>query len=190
MGRKIGLLGGTFDPPHLAHLIIAEEVRTKLQLDEVWFIPVYLPPHKTRDFIASAEDRLEMVKRAIESNPHFSVSTIELERKGPSYTIDTVKELRGRYPDTSFYFIIGGDMSESLHTWKSIEELKQLVTFVAVERPGFQWQKNSEELLCIEIPTVDISSTEIRWRAKNKETIRYFVPEKVRKYIEERSLYG
>ena len=190
MGKKIGLLGGTFDPPHLAHLIIAEEVRTKLHLDEVWFIPVYLPPHKTHDFMASAEDRLEMVKRATDHHPNFTVSTIELDRKGPSYTIDTMEELTKKYPDVSFYFIIGGDMLESLHTWKDIEELQKLVTVVAVDRPCYRFKEKRDHLICIDIPTIYISSTEIRTRVQRKETIRYFVPDRVRKYIEERALYG
>src|SRR5699024_3722169 len=120
--RRIGILGGTFDPPHIGHLIIAEEVRAAQNLDEVWFIPSYEPPHKHRAFVDSA-DRVEMVKRAIAGNPYFSINTIEVNRLGKSYTFDTMKLLKEENPDASFYFIIGADMVEYLPHWKYIDKL-------------------------------------------------------------------
>src|SRR4051794_6519919 len=104
--RRIGVLGGTFDPPHIGHLIIAEEVRIALDLEEVWFIPTFTPPHKDGTK-TKASQRIEMTKLAIESNPHFKVNSIEIERSGKSYTIDTIRELKRENPDSDFYFIIG-----------------------------------------------------------------------------------
>ncbi|WP_240376538.1 nicotinate-nucleotide adenylyltransferase [Bacillus piscicola] len=191
MRAKIGLLGGTFDPPHLGHLIIAQEALTALKLDEVWFIPVYTPPHKTRKYMASPEERLEMTKRAVIDNAQFHVSAIELERKGPSYTIDTVKALRAKRPEAQFHFIIGGDMAEQLHTWKDIEELKQMLTFTIAERPGFQAQvRDGDAFQYIEVPQLSISSTMIRQRQEMGRNLRYIVPDSVREFIEERELYG
>ncbi|SFE28341.1 nicotinate-nucleotide adenylyltransferase [Alteribacillus iranensis] len=190
MTEKIGLMGGTFDPPHVAHLLIAQETLSSLGLDEIWFIPANIPPHKTRNHLTTSEDRLQMTQRAVNSNTKFHVCDIEFDRSGPSYTIDTVKELKRRHP-ADYYFIIGGDMAEQLHTWKDISTLNTLVTFVVAERPGYYAGKcEIEGIEHIKVPQLDISSTLIRERCRKGENIRYFVPEDVRDWIRERELYG
>ncbi|MFB5662134.1 nicotinate-nucleotide adenylyltransferase [Alteribacillus sp. HJP-4] len=190
MKERIGLLGGTFDPPHQAHLIIAQEAMTVHNLDEVWFIPVSTPPHKVRSQLVSGVDRLEMTRLLIQDNARFFISDIELNRRGLSYTVDTVRELRERYPGKEYFFIIGADMAEQLNTWENIEELKTLITFIVSGRPGYAAQiKGSEGILHLDAPLLDISSTDLRSRITNKQNIRYLVPDAVRHYIEERGLY-
>ncbi|RSL31547.1 nicotinate-nucleotide adenylyltransferase [Salibacterium salarium] len=191
MHTKIGLFGGTFDPPHNAHLMIAQEALTVLNLDEIWFIPVYSPPHKTREYMAHPDERLQMTQKAIADNPQFQVSTMELERKGPSYTLETVDSLKEAYPQTSFYFIIGGDMAEQLHLWKDIEKLKELVTFAVIDRPGYSIQPiDLKEMKYINMPQVDISSSMIRERHRLGKNIRYYIPDSVWAFIKEKNIYG
>lgn len=184
--RRIGILGGAFDPPHIGHLIIANEVRISLKLDEVWFIPSNVPPHKHPTKFA-ATDRVKMVELAIENEPTFRVNTIEMERKGKSFTIDTMQTLRKNYPHDEFYFIIGADMVEYLPKWYQIDELTKLVTFVGVERPGFTLHKSPYHFIHVEVPFMDISSTFIRNRLEKREPITYFVPDAVAAYIKERT---
>ena len=136
--KRVGILGGTFNPPPLGHLIIAEQVKSQLNLDEVMFIPDYQPPHIDKKTAISAEKRLKMVKLSTMDEPGFKVSDIELRRKGVSYTIDTIKELKLKNPEVDYYFIIGGDMVEYLPKWHRIEELIKLVKFVGVGRPGYR----------------------------------------------------
>lgn len=186
--KKIGLLGGTFDPPHNGHLLIAEEVYHALQLDEVWFIPSNDPPHKDVSS-TKADDRLAMTQLAIHSNQHFKVNTIEIERSGTSYTYDTVKELVEEFQDTEFYFIMGGDMVEYLPKWHKIEELLKLVTFVGVQRKGYKLS-SPYPIQTVEIPLFDVSSTLIRERLHNKGSITYLVPDTVEAFIKEIGLYG
>src|SRR5690625_2398237 len=155
--KRVGILGGTFDPPHLGHLIIAEEVRQALELDEVWFIPSYTPPHKD-DAKASPEDRVRMVELAIKSNPDFKVNTIELERRGNSYTFDTITLLKDIHPSVGFYFIIGADMVEYLPKWHKIDELIRLVHFVGVKRSGYKLV-SAFPIANIDVPIIEISST-------------------------------
>jgi nicotinate-nucleotide adenylyltransferase len=186
MGR-IGILGGTFDPPHHGHLLIAQETLSALKLDEVWFIPTNKPPHKSQSKTNTLH-RLQMLKLAVADNEQFQVNELELDRNGPSYSIDTMYILKERYPSFSFYFIIGGDMVDSLHTWERINELLELVTFVGVKRPGFLY-KTKYPIVEVEIPVFDVSSSLIRNRYKEGKNVRYFLPEKVRQYIEEINLY-
>nr|WP_209122963.1 nicotinate-nucleotide adenylyltransferase [Alkalihalobacillus sp. BA299] len=189
--RKIGILGGTFDPPHIGHLLIAQEVLEQCKLDEIWFMPANIPPHKKTDDVSSVNDRIKMVTKAIEGAERFVVSTVELERKGPSYTVDTLKDLKIKLPDVDFYFIIGADMIEQLHTWERIDELFEYVTFVGLQRPGYsQLSRYEGKMKLLTIPQVDISSSCIRERLKEGRSIRYLVPEAVRLFIEERELYG
>lgn len=186
--RKIGILGGTFDPPHVGHLIIAEEVRLALELEEIWFIPTYTPPHK-EDAITKAYDRIKMTELAIQSNPYFKINTIEIERKGKSYTIDTIAELRRLYPDCEFYFIIGGDMVEYLPNWHRIDELVGMVKFVGVERTGYGMDP-PYDVIKVEIPLIDISSSALRNFLRNNRSVNYLVPEAVFAYIRREGLYG
>jgi nicotinate-nucleotide adenylyltransferase len=189
--RKVGLMGGTFDPPHFGHLLIAEQAREACQLDEVWFIPTNSPPHKTRSNLCEDQQRIEMVKRAIKTNPNFKLSLVEFEREGRSYTIDTVKVLKTRYTETDFYFIIGGDMIEYLPKWKDIDELLTLITFVGIKRFGYTCNSMySDKVIIIDAPQLEISSSEIRERLLSNHSIRYLLPEIVIDYMKEQAIYG
>jgi nicotinate-nucleotide adenylyltransferase len=185
--KKVGILGGTFNPPHLGHLIIANEVQTQLDFDEIWFMPNQNPPHKDNTNGVSSLHRLAMVQRAITDNTLFQVQSIELERSGRSYTFDTMKLLTEKY-DHKFYFIIGADMVEYLPKWYKIEELIQLVTFVGVNRPEYD-QHSDYPIIHVDVPNIEISSHMIRERVKAGKNIRYFVPNMVLEYIEENRLY-
>ncbi|WP_442595072.1 nicotinate-nucleotide adenylyltransferase [Neobacillus sp. D3-1R] len=187
--KKIGILGGTFDPPHFGHLIMANEVASGLNLDAVWFLPNQIPPHKVKTSSTTTEERLQMLEIATESHPLFRIETIEFRRNGPSYTIETMEILSKQYPNHEFYFIIGADMIEYLPKWYKIDELVQLVRFVGVKRPGYTTESKFP-IIHVEAPLIDISSKMIRNRIANKETIRYLLPESVRIYIKENHLYG
>ncbi|WP_369413976.1 nicotinate-nucleotide adenylyltransferase [Aquibacillus saliphilus] len=186
--KKVGLLGGTFDPPHYGHLMIAEEVYQALDLNEVWFIPSYEPPHKEKS-TTCAEHRISMIQEAIIDNNHFLLNTIEVERLGKSYTIDTVKKLQESYPDIQFYFIIGADMVEYLSKWFKIDELIKIIQFVGVKRNKYQLD-TIYPIIEVEIPGMDVSSTMVRERLREGKTIRYLVPPQVLEKIEEHNLYG
>ncbi|MHC0035839.1 nicotinate-nucleotide adenylyltransferase [Pseudoneobacillus sp. C159] len=186
--KKIAIMGGTFDPPHIGHLIMANEVFFRLKLDEVWFMPNGQPPHKQKKSNSTNDDRLEMLRLAIDDHPCFKVEPIELTRSGPSYTIDTIKVLKDQFPNDQFYFIIGADMIEYLPKWHKIDELIQLIRFVGVKRPGYQ-HETIYPIIDVEAPQVDISSKMIRNRIKNQESIRYLLPERVSEYIKEHHLY-
>ncbi|MFB4166541.1 nicotinate-nucleotide adenylyltransferase [Virgibacillus sp. JSM 102003] len=185
--KSIGILGGTFDPPHLGHLIIAEEVRMALKLDEVWFIPSQEPPHKEKAYIG-APHRVEMVNRAIDSNPSFKLNTIEVSRSGKSFTFDTMKLLTNENPDVKFYFIIGADMVEYLPKWNHINDLVDMVKFVGVKRQGYKLNSKFP-IIEVDIPLIEISSTNIKERLNNNMTIKYMVPEAVENYIKGKQLY-
>ncbi|WP_163537823.1 nicotinate-nucleotide adenylyltransferase [Gracilibacillus sp. YIM 98692] len=186
--KRIGLFGGTFDPPHYGHLLMAEQAFQTLSLEEVWFIPSYQPPHKD-DAKTKASYRIEMTRRAVSDNPHFYVDTMEVERKGKSYTLNTIKEIKEKHPNDEFYFIIGGDMVEFLPKWHRIEELMELITFVGVKRPGYSMQ-TPYPVKEVEMPLVEISSTDIRRRVSNKQSIRYLTPPEVIEIIERKRLYS
>lgn len=188
MKKRIGILGGTFNPPHIGHLIIANEVLVALHLDEIRFMPNYTPPHKEIDHRIRDEDRLHMLRAAIDGHPYFSMELIEMERKGTSYTFDTIKALKEREPETDFYFIIGGDMVEYLPKWHRIDELSRMITFVGVRRPGYSVQTPYRVQL-IETPEIHLSSTALRQRAADGGTLRYLLPERVIAYIKENRLY-
>ncbi|MFB1050746.1 nicotinate-nucleotide adenylyltransferase [Paraliobacillus sp. JSM ZJ581] len=186
--KKVGLLGGTFDPPHIGHLVIAEEVYHQLNLDEVWFIPSNEPPHKNKANTA-VKDRVAMVEAAIANNDHFLLHTIEIERSGKSYTFDTIQLLTQKHPEISFYFIIGADMVEYLPNWNRIDELVHMVIFVGVKRPEYELTTNYP-IHTIDVPGLDISSTMIRDRIAQHKPITYFIPSSVRRLIKENNLYG
>ncbi|QDP40673.1 nicotinate-nucleotide adenylyltransferase [Radiobacillus deserti] len=185
--KKVGLLGGTFDPPHNGHLLIAEEVRQALGLDEIWFIPSYEPPHKQQARTAS-KYRVEMVQAAVRDNEHFKVQLIEVNREGKSYSIDTVKQLVEEYPNVDFYFIIGADMVEYLPKWVQIDELFELIRFVGVKRKEYKLESNYP-IIEVNIPEFAVSSSMIRQRLKNGLSVKYLVPNSVIECIKENRLY-
>jgi nicotinate-nucleotide adenylyltransferase len=187
---KIGILGGTFNPIHAGHLIIAEEAREKLGLDQVIFVPAYLPPHKDNSDIAPARQRLEMVKLAIKGNRHFCVSDMEIKRDGRSYTIDTIREFKKIYPNEDLYFIIGSDLLTYLEEWKDLSEIIKMVKFIAATRPGYPLEKIPSYISTLAIRAVDISGFEIRNCVRENKSFRYLVPEAVYRYILKKRLYA
>ncbi|MGM8214180.1 nicotinate-nucleotide adenylyltransferase [Bacillaceae bacterium W0354] len=184
--KKIGLFGGTFDPPHIGHLQIAKTVLKEFDLNEIWFIPTYEPPHKQKAD-ASPEQRLKMLQLLLNDDDRFSISTIEYDLKGRSYTIDTVKLLKRQFPNVEFYFIIGGDMIDYLPKWYKIDELKRLVQFVGVKREGYE-VIDSPEVKMVDMELIPVSSTEIRKQLKNKQT-PYGLPDEILHFIRENRLY-
>jgi len=186
---KIGILGGTFNPIHIGHLILAEEAREKLILDKIIFVPTYLPPHKDNSDIAPANDRLAMVKLAISGNRYFSISGLEIKRDGRSYTIDTIKEFKTIYPNDDLYFIIGSDLLKYLDEWKDLVEIIKMVKFIVATRPGYPLEKIPAYISTVAIRAVDISGFEIRRCVKENKSFRYLVPEPVYKYIIKNKLY-
>lgn len=186
---KIGILGGTFNPIHIGHLILAEEAREKLELDKIIFVPAYLPPHKDNSNIALASYRHDMIKLAIKSNRHFSVSDAEIKRDGKSYTIDTLKDFKNIYPGDELYFIIGSDLLKYLDEWKDLSQIIKMVSFVAATRPGYPLEKIPSYISTIPIRAVDICGFEIRKAIKENKSFRYLVPDAVFKYIEKKRLY-
>ena len=188
MKKKIGILGGTFDPPHIGHLIIANEVMHHEGLDEIWFMPNHEPPHKLKSGSVSNEDRLKMLKLAIKDREGFHVQTIELDRDGKSYTFDTMTILKEMYPDFDFHFIIGADMVEYLPKWYMIDELLKLVRFISVNRPNYS-SDTSYPVTYVAVPDINISSKLIRGRLLKGETISFLVKDEVERYIKENRLY-
>lgn len=189
MRKRTGILGGTFDPPHIGHLIIADQVLHQLRLDEIRFMPNHIPPHKEIKTDSAPEDRLKMLQLAVEGNKYFKIETIELKRKGTSYTYDTMVQLKKAEPDTEFFFIIGGDMIDDLPNWHKIDELVKLVKFVGVDRPFYKG-KTDYPVHMIDIPLIHVSSTMIRKKIAAGQSVKYLLPDPVITFIEENHLYG
>jgi nicotinate-nucleotide adenylyltransferase len=196
VSMNIGIMGGTFDPLHLGHLLVAEQARERMELDEVWFLPSNHPPHKDHSPVARSEDRLEMVRRAIGDHPKFKLCEIEFERDGPSYSVETAYILKERYPKDQFYWIIGSDMIQYLPKWYKIEEMIQEVSFIGLDRPGYGASLHNlpgilqQSLTMVDTVQIDISSTEIRDRLANGRSVRYMLPDAVWSYIRGNQLYG
>nr|WP_236700804.1 nicotinate-nucleotide adenylyltransferase [Agrilactobacillus composti] len=186
--RQVGILGGTFNPPHLGHLVMADQVMKQLALEKVLFMPDSQPPHVDEKQTISGKLRQAMVERAIFDNLNFELETAELQRGGVSYTYDTIKILKQRHPDTDYYFIIGGDMVAYLPKWHRIDELVKLVRFVGVRRRDFSVH-TPYPVIWVDSPLIDISSSTIRQRVANHQSIHYLVPEGVEDYIYEKGLY-
>lgn len=196
---NIGVLGGTFDPIHIGHLVIAEEARIKLALSEVLFVPAGQPWLKMDRDITPAVHRVEMVRRAIADNPHFKLCTLEVERAGPSYTVDTLTMLRKQLgSEASLFFILGRDTLAELPLWKEPQKVVQLCRLVVPPRLGSRDLKHLEKtipglldkVIQLDMPVIGISSSEIRQRLAQKLSIRYLVPPEVEKYIAEHKIYS
>ncbi|MBM7660761.1 nicotinate-nucleotide adenylyltransferase [Bacillus mesophilus] len=186
--KKIGILGGTFDPPHNGHLLIAYEVLHALSLDEIWFMPAHVPPHKQGEHISSSKHRLHMLELALVNHDRFKVQPIELEREGRSYSYDTIRLLKQQYSGDELYFIIGGDMIEYLPKWYKIDELIKMITFVGVGRTGFS-TSSKFPIIHVETPLFEVSSSFIRDRIKIGGNTELLLPSSVKKYIEENHIY-
>jgi len=196
---RVGVLGGTFDPVHLAHLIIGEEARIQLELERVLFMPAGQPWLKAGQALSPVADRLRMVELAVESNPHFQVCRHEVNRDGPTYTVDTLEELHQELgADAEIFFIIGQDALEQFHRWKEPERLLQLCRLAVARRPGHDhfdreaWRglySDADQPAFLDAPSIDISGTEIRRRAAVGGTLRYLVSDAVADYIVRQRLY-
>ena len=202
--KRIGILGGTFNPIHTGHLIMAEEVCKNHHLSKIIFIPTYIPPHKYVNDLVDAHHRYQMIKAAISGISKFEVSDLEIVREGKSYTIDTIQEILSHYgEDSEIYLIMGADSLNELELWKNIKKLAQFCHFVIVNRPGFKTEASDRlveiigsdnildiERLKVDISPVDISSTNIRKRVNDGVQIKGLVPECVEAYIKEHNLYS
>ena len=196
--RQLGVLGGTFDPPHFGHLVLAETALVQLGLDSVLFAPVGQSPLKPAAPVATAEDRLVMLEAAISGNPGFAISTVDLDRPGPQYTVDTLENLSAEHPGAEFYLLIGADNLIRLPDWHDPEGIVRRAALAVLRRPG--WEADLEALeevmpglgqrvVWLEGPTLDIRSSQLRRRAGRGLSLRYLVPPAVEAYVEERGLY-
>lgn len=197
--RRIGIMGGTFDPIHVGHLVTADFVMQQLNLEKVVFIPAGIPPHKVQANMASAKDRYNMTVLATSDNPSFTVSDIEIRRKGISYTIDTLKEMNERYFNAELYFIVGTDAVAEIPSWEKASGLLEYCCFVAATRPGFAssveksieffGERARDKIIRLDTPELEISSTDIRNRVRQKRSFKYIVPASVELYIKKEGLY-
>jgi nicotinate-nucleotide adenylyltransferase len=195
---RIGVFGGAFNPPHMGHLVCAQEVLLQLELERVLFVPVGHAPHREIDDDPGAEARLEMVELAIAGDERFATSRVEVDRDGPSYTSDTLELLRAESPDDEFFLILGGDQAAALPTWHEPEKVLEQATVAAVARVG--WSRNasgiklsrlrgSDRVRHLDTPVIQISSTGVRRRVREGRPIRYLVPAAVEEYIAAHELY-
>ncbi|MFC4942233.1 nicotinate-nucleotide adenylyltransferase [Pseudonocardia sp. GCM10023141] len=192
MQRKIGVMGGTFDPIHHGHLVAASEVADRFGLDEVIFVPTGQPWQKTDRAVSRPEDRYLMTVVATASNPRFSVSRVDIDRKGPTYTADTLTDLHAELPDAALFFITGADALNQILSWHKIDELFELAHFVGVTRPGYEFEAQHLPrgvVSFVEVPALAISSTDCRRRVEEGHPVWYLVPDGVVQYISKRRLY-
>jgi nicotinate-nucleotide adenylyltransferase len=196
---RLGILGGTFNPPHLGHLICAQEAYLHLDLDCVMLIPARIPPHKPIEDEPGAEHRLELCRRAISGDERLTVSDIELRREGPSYTVDTLELLNSQAPDTELVLIVGGDIAAGLPRWREPERVLSLASLAVAQREGTDRGTIDEALAKVPggehtaffpMPMISISSSAIRERVRTGQPIRYLVPDAVAQYISDHGLYG
>jgi len=188
--KRIGILGGTFNPVHNGHLHLAKEARKRLRLDKVVFVPAYLPPHKKIKSNVKSSDRLEMLRLALGKNKRFSIHTYEMDTRGKSYSIRTIRSLRKKFKkNTELFFIIGADSLKGLKKWKDIRKLKKIVTFAVFTRPGYGMKAASDDALFFRTPGMNISSTKIRVLLRKKHSLGSVIPRKVQKYIRIKKLY-
>jgi nicotinate-nucleotide adenylyltransferase len=190
---KIGIFGGTFNPPHFGHLIVAEHVRTELDLNKIIFIPSFISPHKQEGESELAVQRLAMTKLAISDNPKFKCSDIEIVNKETSFTIHTLEQLKRENSSDSFFLIIGMDNYLTFQLWKDPNRILELSTLVVMNRPGYPKQVNevfgTKNTVFVDVPNIDISSSNIRSRVKEQNSIHYLVPKNVEEYIASQALF-
>ena len=189
---RLGVMGGTFDPIHHGHLVAASEVAARFDLDEVVFVPTGRPTFKLDQEVTLAEHRYLMSVVATASNPRFTVSRVDIDREGVTFTVDTLRDLKDGRPDADFYFITGADAIEQILTWKDAEELFSMAQFVAVTRPGHALSVDGlpgDRVHVLEIPALAISSTDVRVRARSGKPVWYLVPDGVVQYIAKHRLY-
>jgi nicotinate-nucleotide adenylyltransferase len=190
--RKIGVMGGTFDPIHHGHLVAASEVADRFGLDEVIFVPTGRPWQKVDRAVSRAEDRYLMTVVATASNPRFTVSRVDIDRNGPTYTADTLADLHREFPDAALFFITGADALSQILSWHKIDELFELAHFVGVTRPGYELADEhlpDGAVSLVEVPAMAISSTDCRRRVEEGHPVWYLVPDGVVQYISKRNLY-
>jgi nicotinate-nucleotide adenylyltransferase len=196
---RVGILGGAFNPPHIGHLVCAQEAVVQLELDRVLFVPVGVPPHRELDYDPGSEVRLEMVELGVADDERFEASRIELDREGPSYTSDTLEQLRGDAPDDELFLILGGDQAATLASWHEPEKVMERATVAVFERVS--WGRNAigikigrlpgaQRVRYLDMPLIQVSSSAIRRRVREGRPIRYLVPEKVASFIEAKGLYS
>ena len=188
--RRIGVMGGTFDPIHHGHLVAASEVATSFELDEVLFVPTGEPWQKQN--VSDSEHRYLMTVIATASNPNFRVSRVDINRKGATYTVDTLRDLRAEYPDAELFFISGADAVQQILSWKDVDRLWDLAHFIAVSRPGHELSLSGlsgEHVSLLEVPALAISSTDCRSRVAQGNPVWYLVPDGVVQYIAKHQLY-
>lgn len=196
---RVGVLGGTFDPPHIGHLVIAQEALVYVRLSQVIFAPTSHPPHKSAENHTPIQDRLEMVRLAIAKHPRFSLSRVDVDREGPTFTVDTMRILRRQWDDnTDWFFIMGMDSLAGLLSWHEPEQLIRLCTLAVFKRPGFEANLDElarqlpglrERIVFIPAPSLDVAASELQRRIRNGEPITHLVPEAVVAYICENELY-
>lgn len=186
--KKVGILGGTFNPPHLGHLIIADQVKNQLGLEKILFLPSAEPPHAQGKKTIDAKHRVKMVEQTIAERPDFEIELSEIQRGGKSYTYDTIRRLTEENPEIDYYFIIGADMVENLPTWYKVEELINLIQFVAVNRPSYSVETDYP-LIFIDVPNIEISSSLVRQKLMDHCSVNYLIPDSVIQYIEKEGLY-
>ncbi len=193
---RLGLMGGTFDPIHIGHLLAAEEALETCHLDEVWFVPAGRPWMKEGEEVSAAHHRMDMAALAVSSNPRFSVSPMEVEREGLTYTVDTLEELNREDPTRELFLIVGADSAVHMDRWKEPERIRELCTIVAVPRPGYDVPNaasrpdESTRVIYLEAPLTAISATEVRERVSKGLPVGDRVPEAVEAYIHRHGLYG
>jgi nicotinate-nucleotide adenylyltransferase len=196
---RIGIFGGTFNPPHLGHLICAQEAYLQLRLDQVMLIPARVPPHKPVEEEPGAEHRLELCRLAVDGDERFAVSEIEINRPGPSYTVDTLAELHSRAPDNELFLIVGGDIAAGFAQWHQPERVLSLAMLAVAKRRGtsrgsvnaaLDQLMVSERAAFFRMPRIGLSSTMIRERVRARQPVRYLVPDPVIRYIDEHHLYA
>ncbi|WP_055588516.1 nicotinate-nucleotide adenylyltransferase [Streptacidiphilus griseoplanus] len=190
--KRLGVMGGTFDPIHHGHLVAASEVASLFALDEVVFVPTGQPWQKSERRVSPAEDRYLMTVIATASNPQFSVSRIDIDREGPTYTVDTLRDLRREHPDADLFFITGADALEQILSWRNAEEMFGLAHFIGVTRPGHTLTNPGLPeggVSLVEVPALAISSSDCRSRVARGEPVWYLVPDGVVRYIDKRALY-